>query len=209
MCIEKKDAPDERREPPSEKIDFRSLSLGVLCQHIARGSAAALDEFQTNRRVFPGRTEPPNDLLSRPGPPKAILFGPYVELIRQKTLKENWWQPKGTEFIDRSVDLLIARFTNLPSSEKAPDSSGPEENHEDAEVDGCNVDRRVYFKAFLAALNKDSRENPVTGELERERREAFLVQGFLWRQFRYCLKEADREANAQAHSNGPCLCLVM
>ncbi len=185
MFREKKDALDERRGSPSERIDFRSVSLGVLCEHIAKGSVAALDEFLTNRRVFPGRAEPP----------KALLFGPYVELIRQKTLKAGWWQSKGTEFVDRSVELLIARFTNLPSSETAPDSAAPEENQEDAEVDGCNVDRRVYFKAFLASLTKHSRENSVAGELERERREAFLMQGFLWRQFFYCLQEAGREAN--------------
>ena len=195
VASEQTDVLGGRQEPLQEEVDFRSLPLGVLCQHIARGNAAALDEFLQNRRVFPGRTELPKDLLSRPGPPKALLFGPYVELIRQRILKEGWWQRKGTEFIDRSVELLIARFTNLPSSETAPDSSTPEEAHEDAEVDGCNVDRRVYFKAFLAALKKDSRKKPVTGELERERREAFLMQGFLWRQLRYCLKEASREAN--------------
>jgi hypothetical protein len=196
VASEQTDVLGERKEPLQEEVDFKSVSLGVLCEHIAKGSAAALDEFLTDRPVFTVPPELPEVLMPwRLGPPKALLFGPYVELIRDKTLKKGWWRPKGTEFIDRSVELLIARFTNLPSNEAAPDSSAPEENHEDAEVDGCNVDRRVYFRSFIAFLKKHSTGNSVTRELERERREAFLMQGFLWRQFFYCLQEAGREAN--------------
>jgi len=191
---------------PIENVDFRLLPLREICRHIANGSTLALNEFMEHRYVC---QEPTLSLRNNSVPVKGILFGSYIESIREKIFDQKWWQDKGTEFIDRAIELLIARFTNLPSDETEPspetlneeneseekdkaDTTSSEEN-ENKETDGCNVDRRVYFKAFVDSLEKSYSEISLTSEVEREQHDLFYLQRFIWRQLSYCLQESSRE----------------
>lgn len=191
---------------PIDNVDFRLLPLRELCQSIADGSDLAFNEFMEHRCIY---QEPTLSLRNQSVPVKGILFGSYIESIREKIFDQKWWKDKGTEFIDRAIELLIARFTNLPFDETEPcpetlneeneseekdkaDTTSSEEN-ENKETDGCNVDRRVYFKAFVDSLEKSYSEISLSSEVEREQHDLLYLQRFIWRQLSYCLQESARE----------------
>lgn len=158
---------------------YRTFSLMELALKISAGDREALAEFHS-RRVFTYGEEPPTTLVD------------YVWQLHRHAVEVGEWQERRDiyQLADLTRDLLMDRFSNLPSSHGATDGGGQEE-----EVEQEGADCRLYFKAFASHRADLLATEPPSNPIEEDALSAVTLQRFVNRQYHLCRKEAERRIN--------------
>jgi hypothetical protein len=161
-------------------VRYRNLPLVNLIKRIVdKGDRLALMEFHNNRTLFRFKGGPP------------LLFADYLEKNRESTARRTWIAASSEEVANKSYDLTIDKFNNLPvkkmSSRKAKNKGG--------KVKRKGSDCRFYFRAFLEQVGQSFETDPPANEVEEEMRAAMIMKGLVDRHIYLSRLEAERDAN--------------
>ena len=160
--------------------EYSQLSLKDITERIAYlGDRLALRAFHENQAVFGVATG------------HRVVFARWVEIKRAWAHDTHWWAWKGSRIVDDACDLLLDRFSNLPTGLTAV----PDGVSEDDTSQYPGPDCRNYFRGCLAIIERDFESDAPTGCLDAELRTARIVEGYIRRHFYLCLKESLRSWN--------------
>lgn len=155
----------DRRQGGRPYAELRLFDLVRLI--VDDSDQEAVRELHENRTIFIYGEEEPMVLTN------------FLDLYRRSLQNLNWPnKKKAIDIINRSYDLTLEKFFNLPGREK----------HEGA-------DCRNYFKAYLAYLSETKTDAPGEGQLIQETRAGAMLQRLVLKTFRRSMKEAKREQN--------------
>ena len=154
---------------PDRFRPYRNVSIIELSQLIVHDKdREALKELHDHRHLF------------RFHKSTSLLFAQFIE-----SLCNSHWALSLACFdynqLERTYDLMIDRFSNLPCDSKAV-AIGADHGS----------DCRYYFQSFLDQLEKESLKNQEYNDLEREMLAVKILQDTVMRQFVYCCREAKR-----------------
>ena len=151
---------------------YQNVSIIELAQLIVHDKdREALKELHDHRRLFRFRKG------------NSLLFAQFIE-----SLCNSHWALSLACFdynlLERTYDLMIDRFSNLPCDSKAA-AIGADHGS----------DCRYYFQSFLVQMEKESTKNHEYNDFEREMLAVKILQDTVTRQFVYCCREAKRMQN--------------
>ncbi|MCC6694870.1 MAG: hypothetical protein IT365_04475 [Candidatus Hydrogenedentes bacterium] len=178
---------DRREDKLNRGLDARHLRMlraselaGCIAENADR---TALDEFHS-RRLF--------EVAGR----GLMTFGEFIEVWRIETSKSMGTRHRTGDIIDRATQLVMDRWSRLPVETEASVSPDHQEAEESASPPTRKLRETDCSKTFAAVtklVHEDFAAKPPDTEAELESREAALLQGLVFHQLGYCLKEARRE----------------
>ena len=162
----------------SREPRYRSLSLFDLISEIVENNdLQALSEFHNNRRIFSYNNT-------------RLVLVEFLNELRESVIRGGSSSRNTLDVADRSFDLTLAKFSNLPLPPN-PAHSIKKNNSDELTRRGPNA--CLYFKAFLKRCEKSFNKKPLKGEIEREIRAGELLMGLVRRQFSFSIIDAERE----------------
>ena len=166
---------EKSREGYHSKSRYGFMSLADLITEIVeKNDPDALHEFHNNRAVF------------RYGRHSPLRFIEFLDLLRKNAENTHWTGAYRIELAEKTYDLTLDKFTNLPvdafcSSTSPSKRKGP--------------DCRLYFGACLREMNRSFAENPPDGPITEEIKAGKILQSFVRFHFYKSRREAERRHN--------------
>jgi hypothetical protein len=166
---------EKRRETyhSSSRYGFMSL-VDLITEIVEKNDFDALNEFHNNRTNF------------RYGHSEPLHFVEFLDLQRKYAEKTQWNGPQSVELADKTYDITLDKFTNLPV-----DASGLSS----ASSKGKGPDCRLYFGAYLRRVKQSFAQTPPDGPIAEEIRAGKILQSFVRYHFYKSRQEAERHCN--------------